>query len=547
MAHLATLAAAAALLVRVNRSQWFFGDEWEFLVNRGFVGGRFDIWYPHAEHWSTIPILIYSTLRDTVGLGSYWPYIGLLITVHLVLTHLLWRAMTRAGIGPLIAVAAAAVFAVFGPGYENLLWAFQIGFVGSLTFGWAAALVVDRSDRFTRRDWWAVLLLIGGLMCSGIGVPAVVMVALLALARARSLWRPLLVGGIPGAVFVLWYLLAPQRTKPPWPAAIDDGLLALAAHVVRGLRNTIALGGAGLPGIVALLVLIAVAAWTVYQSVRIALDRPGAKDLAIAVVGFYGAACFFLLLGFGRADTVSSRYIYVATAFMLPAVAGLLSWLARPIVAQAGVAAALAVVLVFNVQTLRSASASDGQREQMVERIVTAAPSLVDSGEPLVGNQVEPLYDPDITVESLPALIAAGLPTAPVTDAGLDGARLGLQVGVAPAGAVPADAPALTVVKSSGIAEPVVDDAGCVRVTTDESNPFVVLRTPGGLTGLRFTADADGVLTIGIDGVPDAGARAVPVTAGQTTDLAIRLPSGTDILLPMADTPGLLCGVVQKG
>ena len=36
-------------------------------------------------------------------------------------------------------------------------------------------------------------------------------------------------------------------------------------------------------------------------------------------------------------------------------------------------------------------------------------------------------------------------------------------------------------------------------------------------------------------------------TAGQTTDLAIRLPSGTDILLPMADTPGLLCGVVQKG
>lgn len=545
-AHLVSLAAGAVVLVRVNRTQWFFGDEWEFLVNRGFSGARFDIWYPHNEHWSTIPILVYSTLRDTVGLGSYWPFIGVLIAVHLTLTHLLWRAMTRAGCSQLISLVGAALFAVFGAGYENLLWAFQIGFVGSLAFGWAAALVVDRSDRLSRTDGWAVLLLVCGLMCSGIGVPTVGMVAVLALARARSLWRPVVIAGVPAAVFGLWYLIVPQPPKPPWRAPIDDGLLALATHVVDGLRNTIALA-TRLPAGIALLVLVAVAVWTVYQSVRIVLDRPGARDLAICVIGLYGAAGFFLLSGFGRADTTSSRYIYVATAFMLPTVVAAFSWAARALWAQATVAGVFALLLVLNVSTLRAASASEGQRELIIERIVTAAPGLIATGEPLVGVQPEPTYDPDITVESLPELVADGLPTAPVTDSGLAGARLGLQIEVRPTIAIPADAPPLTLSAFAGIDQPSVDQAGCTRITVTGDDPHLVLRTPGGITGLSVTPEADGVVALALEEHLDAGQRATPVTADKSLPLPISLPAGTPVRLQLAVPAATICGLAPQG
>ena len=125
------------------------------------------------------------------------------------------------------------MFALFGAGLENLLWAFQIGFVGSLAFGWAAALVVDRSDRLCRRDAWAVGSLIAGLMCSGIGVPTVADRHLLALARSRGLLRPLIVGGVPTAVFLIWYVVEPQPPAPPWETAAQGGMLALASMRCR--------------------------------------------------------------------------------------------------------------------------------------------------------------------------------------------------------------------------------------------------------------------------------------------------------------------------
>ena len=95
--------------------------------------------------------------------------------------------MRRAGVGPWIASAAAALFMLFGAGDENIVWAFQMGFVGSLVFGLTQLLLADHDGPIARRDWLALLAGLAGLLCSGVGVTMVVVVGLATLARRG--WR----------------------------------------------------------------------------------------------------------------------------------------------------------------------------------------------------------------------------------------------------------------------------------------------------------------------------------------------------------------------
>src|SRR6476620_4890561 len=115
VAHLLSLVAGGLVLLHVNKQQWFFGDEWEFL------GGvrRTTPWYdqllqPHNEHWSTAPYVIYRLLEATFGIRTYWPYIGLAILLHLVIVHLVWRVMLQARITPWIATVVVLPLIVLG-------------------------------------------------------------------------------------------------------------------------------------------------------------------------------------------------------------------------------------------------------------------------------------------------------------------------------------------------------------------------------------------------------------------------------------------------
>src|ERR1035437_9848653 len=84
--HWALLLVALVPLVVAGQGQHFFYDEW------AYIGGKLDTiplpdlyLLPHNEHWSSLPLLAYRTLRASVGVGSYWPYLGV---VPLVLA---WR------------------------------------------------------------------------------------------------------------------------------------------------------------------------------------------------------------------------------------------------------------------------------------------------------------------------------------------------------------------------------------------------------------------------------------------------------------------------
>src|SRR4029078_6788207 len=98
------------------------------------------------------------------------PYQAVLVALHLTAATLLRRIMRRAGVGPWIASAAALLFLCLGSGRQNIVWAFQIGFVGSLVFGLAHLILADHDGPLDRRDWFGIAFGLLGLLRSGVAV-----------------------------------------------------------------------------------------------------------------------------------------------------------------------------------------------------------------------------------------------------------------------------------------------------------------------------------------------------------------------------------------
>ena len=147
--------AGWALVARLGNYFWFHGDEWDFLVTRD-GGDLGDLLPPAQRAPHLVPLIVYRVLWNLFGLRSYTPYQLPVILMHLTAAVLLRAVMRRCRVNPWIATAAASVFVLFGPGEENIIWAFQIGFTGTLVFGLAQLLLADHDGSFGRRDWLAL-------------------------------------------------------------------------------------------------------------------------------------------------------------------------------------------------------------------------------------------------------------------------------------------------------------------------------------------------------------------------------------------------------
>jgi hypothetical protein len=321
-ASLTFAAAAAVALVMytvVGRHNWFFLDEWDFLATRS-LGSFDDLMRPHNEHWSTLPIMAYRVLWRTFGLRTYVPYVVLTILLHITAATLVRLIMRRAGVGPWLATAASGLFLFLGSGYQNIVWGFQIGFVGSLVCGLAHLLLADHDGMFDRRDVVGLAFGLAGLMCSGVSVPLVGAVGLAVLLRRG--WRMALVHTVPlGVVFGAWYVAYGREgvaTERPSVGHLLDFVWTAFSNAARS---------AGDLGIVT----VALAAVLVVGAVLWALDRranPAAAPrswAAWALVG--GALAFTVITGYGRVEVLgvdsaeASRYVHLLAAMLLPAVA----------------------------------------------------------------------------------------------------------------------------------------------------------------------------------------------------------------------------------
>ena len=378
--HACTLLASLAFWSWTDRRLWFFGDEWDFLVRRGLSfppGSPRSIWYPHNEHWSTLPILLWRALYSIFHLSSYWPYLVPLLLAGTVVTHLGWRLALRAGADAWVATFAAGLLAFLGAGASDMTSAFQVTFVGSVLFGLLSMLLLDattpaegRSD-LRARDTLASLSLLAALMCSTVGDAMVAGTALLLFAR-RPWRRALAVLALPVVSYAIWFafLGRPSVSAPRDHFGLTT-FTTLPSYVLFGLAGAIGQSvDATKAGVV---VLVCQAAWAAWQLRSLWQHSPALLGLSAAAVAFY------FLAGTGRdqtagAFTIVSRYVWVAMAILVPVIAKALSprsFGAAGSVFRVSVCALLTAAAFGNLgQAKRWATAQVGERSTLEHQLV---------------------------------------------------------------------------------------------------------------------------------------------------------------------------------
>ena len=351
----------------------FYVDEWAFVASRREWELRLFL-YSHNGHWSTIPILIWKLLFVAVGLRSHIPYEAALLVVHAIAVLLLFMLVRRRS-GDLPAFAAATTLLVLGSGGENIVWAFQIGWVGSVAFGLLAMLLLDGNPPFPSRVLPASAALLCSLMCSSVGLIFVGALAIeLAFDPYRRRFLVALIGPI--AAFVAWFVVYDTGTVPGTPGVAQSFLhgptgfnyiISLVRFVASGLEASAA-GVIGAPGAFGLLLLLLLAALIGMHWYR--RNKIGSWQFGLAA----GLLAWFVLAGLGRVQfgpsyAAQSRYVYVACVFLLPLLADAVSDIPWRGAWQPSLAVAFALCISANTVLLRDLSVSqkDVMRLQATE------------------------------------------------------------------------------------------------------------------------------------------------------------------------------------
>jgi hypothetical protein len=306
---------AAIAILWLSRAYTFYFDEWDFIQSAPGWGWASYL-QPHNEHPTILPHLVYAALLNTVGLRSYLPYMLVLVALH-VTTALLLFELVRRRAGDAIGMAAALMLLVLGAGWEDLLWAFQITFVGSVACGLGLLLALEDPPSNRRRSA-AALLATASIMFSAIGLfflaAAAVRLALAPSRRRDVLWLvPVVVA------FAAWYLAFGHSGTATVPPAGPKNLPALPLYVIWGLAGG-AGGVIGVTGVPALAVLVLAAAAVVFDW---RLQAPDSLDLGVAA----GLLTFYVVTGLGRAQlgyeqAASGRYVYIGAVFWLVLLSG---------------------------------------------------------------------------------------------------------------------------------------------------------------------------------------------------------------------------------
>ena len=194
------LASEALILLYYGRGLTFYYDEWEFIL-RDYGGGLHVLLISHVGNISVFPIISYKILFRLVGLNHYAVYRIEIIALHLIAATLIFTLSARR-IGRVPALVAISLVLFLGAVWEDLLWAFQVGYMLSIVGGLATWVLIEREDR--RGDLAATACLILAVGSSSLGIALMVGVA--AELAWRRHWSRIYVAAIPAVLYVVWYL-----------------------------------------------------------------------------------------------------------------------------------------------------------------------------------------------------------------------------------------------------------------------------------------------------------------------------------------------------
>lgn len=300
---------STVVVLYLSRHFGFWWDEWTWILERRGVTLA-TYFEPHnIEHWSTVPIVIYQLLFRAVGIGSYTPYMATLAAFHAINGLLLFATLRRRA-GSEIALGAAALLLFLGSAYQDLLWAFQVGYLASISFGLSALLLLDVDRPARIRQVAAATLLLASVASSGVGLTwcaAIFVEGILRSDRRRIL--PVL--ALPLAGYLLWdVLFGPRHGRQ----ALTDALTSGPAFVTTGLINLSA-GLSGLGSKAGVAVLALAIGFVILAAYR---RRPSARAWGafVGLLLFLGSvAATRSQLGIDQAD--ESRYVYPGAVFAL--------------------------------------------------------------------------------------------------------------------------------------------------------------------------------------------------------------------------------------
>jgi hypothetical protein len=400
--HLLFLGVGLVVLLVLASRQWLFFDDWSFIAPR-----LTDIWAPHVGHWSTVPFLIFHAIRDTFGIDHFLPFAIPVIAAHLAFVHGIWRFMNKTGVLPWLATAFSVVLVFFGAGAENILWAFQIGYVGAMALAMYVVLIVMR-DRLRPLDIALVVVLsVISLASSGTSLPLLLIAALISVTR-RGWWRTGALFAVPGAAYLTWFFLRRATDRAGQPSSFSELVGGVPKFAIRMLTDGF---GTMFPvAVLGPLTFIALAIWGVVSY------RHASRAARPAYILFLAAPVFALLTGFSRIDlgiqtAVSSRYLYFAIPMMLPLLAlglGKLAGLIR--LPQLAVVVLIGVLAAYNFGGMLLVLQQRVDRTTETRQGLSAALDLISSRPHSIDPNLQPfpLWAPDITVADLEAMSRSG-------------------------------------------------------------------------------------------------------------------------------------------
>lgn len=542
------LLLGAIVLVVEARGLTFSGDDWTVLLDRR--GHDLSVFFdPHSGQLVAGPIFVFKVLLQVFGASSYWPFILTSLAVHLLVSLLVWMLASQA-VGPRLALVPAAVVVLLGPAWQDLLWAFQLGYFGSVAAGLGAYLMVARDER--RADVAACLLLAVSLLFGsmGLGVAAGIAVELLLRRRdgsaeparwtlSGSHWRRLWVAVVPVVLYLVWRAASGATNDgandlTTIPGYVADALAAGLASIT-GLGHTPADASPyvvsldwGRPLALALVALIAL------RFVRRAPLTPRTWAYMTTLVVVWAAAAWSYI---PAREAFQSRYQYVSAVFLLLTVAELArGW--RPSVRAGWVlTGATAFAVVANVGILRDGAdfwrmnsehvAAETGALEIARAVVdpafapedesTAAAIGVHNMQPVVAGSYLSATDDFGSPADSPAEIA-DRPAAVRAAADFVLARAE-RLGLAPVERLPrAGATCRTVSPTGGVVEQQLAPGTTALRAAGDGPVQVRLRRFGDDYGLvsfpELTGGAAGALTIPADGAPDRPWRLQATTGG---------------------------------
>jgi hypothetical protein len=342
------IVASGLLLYHLTAGSSFWGDDWAWITTRR-ANTVHNFLSPYDGHLSVLQLAIYRVMFAVFGINSYAPYRGLVIVFSLVVGLLVFE-YARRRIGPFLAMLVAGLVLFVGPGWQDTMWTFQIGWELALGLGIAALIMLDRRTR--AGDIAACALTFGSICSTSFGVAFAIGIAVdVALTRRR--WRDVWIPAIPLALYAIWALHY-------HPTGIKWSEITL---VPTNLVQTFAGGVAGILGLSSATPLDPVGTNLTFGAPLLAvLAIVSVRSVAVRRFSVRAGALLVVLIVFSAVTTLGrafetplvSRYIYPDCVLIALYAVELARGARPPRVVQVALAVVALLAVIANVGVLRA-------------------------------------------------------------------------------------------------------------------------------------------------------------------------------------------------